>query len=222
MKIALFTPWQPQRTGVAEYSRVLLPSLLELAEVDLWLSHTPAAEAAPCPIVDYRAAPQRLGDLAGYDAVIYQMGNSPVHQPVLEVMLNHPGVVVMHDYVLHHLLASYHLERLHDCDGYLREVRYNCGPAGEAMARAALAGQRPPLWEDPLIPALNYRVLDHTQGVIVHSAYARRLITDSHPHLPVVKLELPVPEAQIPDRTALKLRHGLPSERPVVAVFGFP
>src|SRR5205823_1876767 len=45
-----------------------------------------------------------FGRLAGqYDATVYQMGNSPAHAYIYKQMLRHPGVVVMHEFILHHL-----------------------------------------------------------------------------------------------------------------------
>ena len=38
-----------------------------------------------------------------YDAVVYQMGNSPAHAYIYEALLKYPGVVVMHEFILHHL-----------------------------------------------------------------------------------------------------------------------
>jgi hypothetical protein len=84
-----------------------------------------------------------------------------------------------------------------------------------------VSGNSSPLWQQPNTPPLNCRVLDHALGAIVHSHYAGRLIGASHPHLPVTKLNLPVPVPEQVSRTALKQRHGLAPAQPVVAVLGF-
>ena len=65
------------------------------------------------------------------------------------------------------------------------------------------------------------RVLDDALGVIVHSDFARRLVVQSHPHLPVVKVNLPVAVAEpFPDAGELRERYGIPADRVVIGSYG--
>ena len=61
------------------------------------------------------------------------MGNNGYHGFVYEAALRHPGVVVMHESNLHHLIADLTIRR-GDWDAYLRECEYNGGPAARAFA----------------------------------------------------------------------------------------
>ncbi len=100
------------------------------------------------------------------------MGNSPAHRNIYQMLLETPGVVVLHDFVLHHFFASYYLEALRSPALYIAEMAYNYGIAGEELARTALRGEQP-IWEqEPARYPLNKRVLDHARGVIVHSDFA--------------------------------------------------
>ena len=59
MKIAYFSPLPPQRTGVADYSKELLPALASRAEVDLWVDEPVAtAELPPCRAYNYFDDPE--------------------------------------------------------------------------------------------------------------------------------------------------------------------
>jgi glycosyltransferase involved in cell wall biosynthesis len=223
MKVAYFSPLPPQRTGIADYSRELLPALVKCAEIDLWVDQpVTAAELPDCTTYKYAEEPGLRAELSKYDCVIYHMGNSPAHRNVYRTLLETPGVVVLHDFVLHHFFASYYLEALRSPGSYIDEMAYNYGSEGEELARTTLRGERP-IWEqEPVRYPLNKRVLDHARGVIVHSDFAGRLVHQSHPHLPVMKVNMPVAISQAsaqPDD--LKKQYGIPAGRIVIASMGF-
>jgi glycosyltransferase involved in cell wall biosynthesis len=223
MRIAYFSPLPPQRTGVADYSKELLPALASRAKVDLWVDEPTTIEPPPhSRIVNYAGRPESRDALRGYDSVVYHMGNSPIHRNIFRTLLAVPGVVVLHDFVLHHFFAAYYLEALHSPASYIEEMAYNYGAAGEEQARIALQSERQ-IWEhEPIRYPLNKRVLDHALGVIVHSEFARRLVHQSHPHLPVAKVNLPVAIAEsLPDVYELRERYRIPAGRVVIASLGF-
>jgi glycosyltransferase involved in cell wall biosynthesis len=222
VKLAYLSPLPPQRTGIADYSMELLPALLERAEIDLWIDQAIAAGMLPgCGVFNYVEKPELLLELGKYDAVIYQMGNSAAHRNIFPVLLKHPGIVVLHDFVLHHFLAGYYLETLRSPAGYLEEMRYNYGGAGEELARTMLE-RGVPLWEQQAIRfPLNKRVLDHARGAIVHSDFACRLVGQSHAHLPITKVNLPAAiDVESADLAELRRRYKIPPDRVVIASFG--
>jgi glycosyltransferase involved in cell wall biosynthesis len=222
MKIAYFSPLPPQRTGIADYSQELLPALVKAgAEVDLWVDQPAGSGLPDCAIRNYAGDPGLCAGLSRYDAVIYHMGNSPAHRNIYQTLLEFPGVVVLHDFVLHHFFASYFLEALRSPALYIEEMAYNYGAAGKELARSSLHGEQQ-IWErEPVRYPLNQRVLDHARGVIVHSDFARVLVHQSHPHLPVTKINLPVAIAKSAPPAELKKRYGIPEGRTVIASIGF-
>ena len=72
-------------------------------------------------------------DPARFDIPLYHMGNNPCHDFVYETALRHPGVVVMHEANLHHLVAHVTISR-GDWDTYVAECEYNGGAAALAFA----------------------------------------------------------------------------------------
>ena len=72
-------------------------------------------------------------DASRYDICVYQLGNNPYHDFVYEAAMKHPGVVVMHEANLHHLIADLTINR-NDWDGYVREVGRNHGPEAQEYA----------------------------------------------------------------------------------------
>ena len=128
----------------------------------------------------------------------------------------------MHDFCLHHFFAEYFLEIAKAPEQYVEEMEYNYGPQGRAMAQDILAGRLSPPWEtQPLQYPLNKRVLDLAQGVIVHSEFAKRLVRETHPHLPVRRINMPLGETKNAEGIEqLKMRYGIPFDRVIVASFG--
>ena len=116
MKLAILTPLPPTRSGIAHYSSMLLPALAKHAEVRAFES-----------LDEY--------DRRDYDEVIYQLGNNPFHEQAFVAAMREPGIAVLHDLVLHHLIVEMTLAR-GDVDGFIAALRANHGEAGEAWARA--------------------------------------------------------------------------------------
>ena len=93
MRVAFFSPLPPSPSGIADYSQALLAPLGRLVELEVF------ADAA---------REFRPGD---FDLALYQIGNNPYHDFVYETALRHPGVVVMHESNLHHLMADITIRR---------------------------------------------------------------------------------------------------------------
>jgi glycosyltransferase involved in cell wall biosynthesis len=150
VKIAYYSPMPPERTGIADYSVLLLEALRGRVDVDV----------------------ARRGKSARGDVALYHLGNSPdAHGWILEALRREPGVVVLHDFVLHHLVAGLTLGRK-DGPGYLAAMERDAGIAGRLLGLGVIDGCIPPLWEvRPEDFPLSGEVLDLATGLIVHSRY---------------------------------------------------
>src|SRR5687768_11472148 len=107
-RIAWFTPLRPVESGISLYNEELLPILAAVWTVDVYVDDyrpTHLVETGSLrvrPARDFRAAQRRFP----YDAVVYQMGNSPAHAYMYETALEVPGILVLHDTLLHHLIMA--------------------------------------------------------------------------------------------------------------------
>jgi glycosyltransferase involved in cell wall biosynthesis len=108
-------------------------------------------------------------DAADYDAVIYQLGNNPHHEWIYAEAMRRPGVVVLHDLVLHHLIVEMTLAR-GDAGAYVEAMRANHGEAGAAWARGRAAGLHSEMGNF-LLPA-SVDIAQRANSVIVHNRYA--------------------------------------------------
>nr|MBA3470630.1 glycosyltransferase [Herpetosiphonaceae bacterium] len=151
------------------------------------------------------------------DAIIYHMGNSPAHSAFWESLQSLPGVVVLHDYVLHHLMLWHAVNRRKDVRRYRREMAERYGAAGEAVAVQMERGQlTDAVFDFPLVEG----VIQQATGLIGHSRYVVDRAQTVRPGLRAAVVPMGVPLPPTPDRAAARSALGLPAEAPIWASFG--
>jgi glycosyltransferase involved in cell wall biosynthesis len=195
MRVAYFSPLPPERTGVADYSALLVPELEKKVELTVVRRGR-------------KRAPR------GTDVCLYHVGNNPdAHAWIVDALRRRPGVVVLHDFVLHHLVAGMTVGR-RDGHGYLDAMEREHGVVGRLLAHGVLDKRIAPLWESrPEEFPLPWLVLQHATGLIVHSRTVRDLVRAAGYGRPVSVVPhpaWPVP-AVAPQRAA---------DGPVVGCFG--
>jgi glycosyltransferase involved in cell wall biosynthesis len=151
VKVAYYSPFPPERSGVADYSELLAPALARRVEL----------------VVQRRG---RKRPPRGVEACLYHVGNNPdAHGWIVDALRRRPGVVVLHDFVLHHLVAGMTVGR-GDGHGYLDAMERDHGVVGRLLAHGVLDKRIPPLWESrPEEFPLASFVLEHATALIVHS-----------------------------------------------------
>ncbi|HVT18532.1 MAG TPA: glycosyltransferase family 4 protein [Thermoanaerobaculia bacterium] len=233
MRIAFFSPLPPQTSGIADYSAELLPELARHLEIELIIEDgfRPARELADRFPVHEIAAFPGLAGAGRFDCVLYHLGNNrDYHAAIYRTVLDYPGVVVLHEFVLHHLVRDLTLFA-GDPAAYVRELRYAYGLSGEAMARRCLETGVP---LDPWAYPLFERVVDRSRGLIVHNRTTERRVLASRPlarlarvphHLSLRGVSGLAADtanaADAADRQAARAALGIPPEAYVVATFGF-
>jgi glycosyltransferase involved in cell wall biosynthesis len=218
LKVDLVSPLPPVRSGIADYSRDLLPHLEELCE--LRVIGLPGQEVLPAirerwPVLASGAAGE------GGRLPLYQMGNNRYHEGVLELALERPGILTLHDLVLHHLLVETTLGRA-DLEAYRRRLTADHGWIGKLTGQARQWGE---LGSATLFELPAHRtVLRRQRGILVHSAWAASELTEEDPDLAVRRVPMGVPLGERVGGEAaagFRRRHGLPADRPLLGSFGF-
>lgn len=181
-KLALITPWPDERTGIADYAYDLTLGLAnERMQIDVF---TTSADRPPVPNNVTVQSLDHFRGSNGFDHVVYQMGNcSDFHADMLAVLLEHPGIVHLHDLTLHHLIA-YFLYRGHTED-YYRVLQYWYGPETTRQVRAHNELTQAGFWDSDKVTSVPFfdPVLQQAQGCIVHSHYAQAAIAKRFPNL---------------------------------------
>jgi glycosyltransferase involved in cell wall biosynthesis len=166
-------------------------------------------------VLDYRA---RL-DLRDW-AHLYQVGNSLDHAHAYVAALRRPGIVTLHDPVLHHLVEALTLGRGNPA-GYAAALFAEHGAAGLRVARLRAQGMFDPGLRF-LLP-LHRQVTDRAQGVILHSRFAAGRV--QHPGGPALRV---IPHHLSPgvlaldglDQAAARRSLGLPPRGPILLSLG--
>src|SRR5690348_7558562 len=151
MRVAYYSPLPPSRSGIADYSALLLPALRERVDIVL-------------------AEPGKKAPAA--DLALYHVGNDPdAHAWIVDALRERPGLVVLHEYVLHHLVAGITIGR-RDGRAYLDAMERELGVAGRLLGLGVLDNLLPLLWEtQPERFPLAGTILEHAQPLIVHSSF---------------------------------------------------
>ena len=184
MRISYFSPMPPERSGIADYSALLLPALRKRLDVEV--------------VKRGRTRPARGTDLA-----LYHVGNNPeAHGWIVDALRRRPGVVVLHDFVLHHLVAGLTIGR-RDGHGYLDAMEREGGVVGRLLGHGVLDKRIPPLWESrPQEFHLAGEVLGLATGLIVHSHHVEDRAREAGFEGPIWRIPhpaWPVPELR-PER----------------------
>ncbi len=188
----------PTKSGIADYSAVLVDHLKQIAEVDVYTSKPALFEAKK------------------YDALLYQIGNNPHHEFVYEMAMEYPGTVVMHESNLHHLIAGLTIKR-NDWDTYVRECEHDGGAGALAFAERVRKLEIGPDYEG--VPMMR-RILQKSKAAIVHSKAVEGDLRKAGFTGPVAR----IPHgAWLPDseRMAYRDKLGLDEATPLIGVFGF-
>src|SRR5438093_2093097 len=172
VKVAYYSPLPPERSGIADYSALLLPALERLVDIEVVRRGRTRPVAA--------------------DAALYHVGNDPdAHGWIVDAIRRRPGVVVLHDFVLHHLVAGLTLGRK-DGPGYLAAMERDAGIPGRLLAHGVLEGRVAPLWETrpdefPLVGD----VLNGATALIVHSRHVEERVRAAGYRGPVSRIPHP-------------------------------
>src|SRR2546426_8066431 len=197
MRVAFFSPLPPSPSGIADYSQALLEHLKRLVDVEVFSDASRAFH------------PEE------FDLALYQVGNNPHHAFVYETALQHPGVVVMHESNLHHLIADLTIKR-GDWNAYLQEAEFNGGRQALEYAQRVKALEVGPDYEGL---SMTRRLLESSEALIVHSRFMQEEMRSAGFEGPIAR----IPHgAWVPDidRQAYRERLGLDEKTPLVGIFG--
>jgi glycosyltransferase involved in cell wall biosynthesis len=158
LRIDYYSPLPPERSGVADYSALLLPALRARFDVTA------------------RGRRQRRREPRG-DLALYHVGNDVRHHGwIVDALRRRSGVVVLHEIGIHELVAGLTVGR-GDTAAYLDAVERDGGREARLLAQASRSGLLPPLWDTrPLECPLADVVLDHALAVVVHSRFAAEVL----------------------------------------------
>jgi glycosyltransferase involved in cell wall biosynthesis len=220
MKLNWFSPLPPAATGIAEYTKSLLPGLTAHADVTLWTTQDSwdADLERHADVRHYDPARVPWQDLNQADLSIFHMGNNPYfHAGIWQVSQLHAGVVVIHDLRLQDFFWGV-LGR--GSGEYVQLMEQTYGPDGGQAARRFVEGTQT-IDSLCLSYPLTEAVLTNAIGAIVHTRGGFELVS-SHCASSLAYLPFPYPAADPVRFAAWSARREIPAKPPYrLAVFGY-
>jgi len=212
LKVDLFTPWPPQRSGIADYAYRLAGGLLaHQVEVEVFTAAASPELLDGCAIHVMTAD---SGSLPGSEALpVFQLGNNVAfHAFQPRALARLGGLVHLHDPVLHHLHVGRTLAA--GAGGYWDDLEFWYGRAIAHTCKRMVELNIPP-WSNAAVTAIPLfePYLQFADAVVVHSQSALRTIRERMPALPgfclpqSYPLDAPAPHA--PRRSGQPLRLGV-------------
>lgn len=193
LKVGFHSPMPPAPSGVADYSAALYTELRKFGDIDL--------------------------NAASADLHLYHAGNNHLHRDIYARALLEPGVVVLHDAVLHHFFLGSLTEQ-----DYIAEFIYNYGAWHTDLARSlwstrARSATDPRYFEYPMLK----RIAESSREVIVHNPTAAAMVRAHAPaatvhEIPHLFVQPMLPPAYEIER--LRARLGLRGSTFLFGVFG--
>jgi glycosyltransferase involved in cell wall biosynthesis len=173
MRIAWFTPFS-NRSAIGEFSRHITDVLSQYVEVEIWTPDIEPLHPTDLRVIGFSPESFDLELLPQRDMIVYNMGDHlPFHVHIHAVSQRYPGIVILHDRVLHHLFAGLWLTGPEPTpQKYVERMETLYGEQGGDVAKASLLGERRPVWEsdeEVLEYPLYEDALLHAIGTITHS-----------------------------------------------------
>lgn len=194
MTVGFYAPLPPARTGVADYAAALVGALRRLGHVEV--------------------APERC------DIALYHLGNNPLHTEIYRRSLEQPGVIVLHDAVLHHFLLGQLTERKYVEEFVYNYGEWNRGLAGELWRGRGVSAADNRYFQYPLLK----RAAERARAVVVHNPAAARAVKQHAVEAPVIEIPhlfMPPAAPECAGAAPFRARFGLPAEAFVFGVFGY-
>lgn len=222
--LLIVSPFAPTENGIADYVAELLPYHAEEYEPYLVIANdqpVPVFDGVPVKFLrETEVLESKIFEDADY---IYHIGNNPDHVYALKILVERPGIVVLHDFCLSYLLEAAS-QNVGSWDIYRRWAQHDYGDYGAILSDDFLAmGWRGRFMAFEL--ALNGIVLANATALIVHSRYSQFKAAARRPGLPVHYLPHHVSQrardARRISREDARRRLGLPESQLIISALGF-
>ena len=207
VKIAWFTPFSTP-SAIGQCSAIIVAALMKRVEVTVYVSDTTDAQETWLPnVTQIHLKSTSVSDvvrgLSRFDIAIYNLGdNYLLHGNIFAVARQYPGIVILHDVVMHHFFSGYYLVELNDQAGYVEQLAFAHGEAGRQLGKRILAGKMDNVWESATMLQFHMAkaALHGSLGVVTHSEFARREV-ETFAAYPVTHIDFPTPKIAAKLRT---------------------
>ncbi|ARU49523.1 glycosyltransferase [Sulfurospirillum diekertiae] len=218
LKLAYISPLPPEKSGISDYSAELLPTLSKYYDIDVVVEQNYVSDQWIRQNCNIRSVEWFRENHSSFDRILYHFGNSFFHQHMFDLLMNIPGVVVLHDFYLSGILGNMEFnptnnyifsKALFKSHGYKAfKDKYGTKNIADTILQ---------------YPA-NLEVLQNSLGTIVHSENSKQLTKQWYgPSMSSNMTVIPLLRSSgiIIDRDLARQRLSIPKESFVICSFGF-
>jgi len=202
MRLEVWAPLPPARSGVADHVAEALPSLARRADVSVVTEDPAHVDTAALGGVRLLSPAQSDGSAMR----LYELGNSAFHGFVYREAMRRPGVLRMHEWSLHSLVLSETHHRGDD-EAYRSLMREAYGPAGSRVATEVLCGAGTPLLHS--IFPLSEHLVARSRAVAATTAFTCSRAAAVRPGIPILHFPLHALPPSVPSRRDARVALGL-------------
>lgn len=215
------SPLWPMRSGISEYSKLLLDGLDEYFDITILVDNYKPVKTAlnkDYKILQYN----KKVNYNLYDVILYNFGNNPdYHLYMYNMMRIYKGFTILHDVSLYYLTCEYYRQNNH----LFNAIYQMEGIRGICKIKDSLKNNK----VDNLLFCknlssellLNREVLNNSNGVFVHSKYAANIISNIKHDLNVHVINLVQPIVEKKNSGSLRKLFCLDKSDYIVASFGY-
>jgi len=228
MRLAWFTPWPPQPTGVAGRSADVTRELARRDHaIDVFVDASEILLPGRWPDGPPARGEVRVQNAHDfvwrhgrdpYDLLVYQVGNSKLHEFIWPYLFRWPGLVVLHDARLHHA-RGHALLRHGRQTAYRAEFRWNHPDAGEGAEIGVRGFSGVYSYQWPMVRA----VVESARLVATHARRTQMQLADASPGRAIVYIALGMGRTELPNdvlRAEIRRAWGVEPEAVTFGVFG--
>lgn len=215
------SPMWPMRSGISEYSKILLDGLDFYFDITLLIDNYKLSKNATNKKYKYRIY-KKDDDYSKYDVILYNFGNNPdYHLYMYDMIQKYRGYIILHDVSLYYLTCEFYRQknRLFNAIYKMEGIEGICkikDSLKENMVNNLLYCK-----EVSSKILLNREILDRSIGVFLHSKYAANIVSQvkDYSKIHVINLVQPITERR--QYNKLRKLFNLSRADYIVASFGY-
>ena len=221
------SPFPPVKSGISDYSVCLVKALSNLFDITLYSDNYDIEDLrlSDYPVLKYGVD---IVDFDSFDYRVYNIGNQPeYHGYIYEAAVEHPGMIILHDYMLYYLFVGHHQNKNNLYSSLYSKIGYE---EFKSIKEAVKKDPTDLLKQKELasVLSLNKELLLSDNKIMVHSEYSRNKVLETGlveenriqkiNHLALIDKD--AKESPI-DRKTLFEKYKVPEDALIVASFGY-
>jgi glycosyltransferase involved in cell wall biosynthesis len=195
-RIAFFSPISPIASGISHYTEELLPFLSRSFDIDIYIDDYKPDNRSILDnfkVFNYLRFDSNLA-IRDYQQIIYHLGNNIYHNYIYPFIYRYSGILVLHDYVLHHSRARMLLSK-RSPEQYRKEMIHSYKDSGSFIADFVINERyNREVFIDHL--PLNEMVVEKSDGIIVHNNFVKEMLSTkfNDKDIEVIRMGISIPE----------------------------